>query len=258
MHRFKLAISPVLSLLVLGALSGPALAKRQHPRKPAVPAEESPPATEMEADSSARPVVPGPPAARQPSEPVPDKTAIDLAPAVAKRRAPAESTPMARDPAETATRRERSRREDGQGADRLTGHVGVGSPLVTLRATRSTQHIGSVNEDLTLVAPIGLGLMITDRWTFDFELQVSTGVRPEGLTTAIVDPGIIYAWDRLSAGLRVGWQLNANQNVGLIPLVRFAVLRNERANWFVEAALPSFIRNKQLEASAALQTGVGF
>jgi hypothetical protein len=258
MHRFKIAITPVVSVLVLGLSSGPVLAKRRHPRAAAAaPAAETAPATEVEVDPASRAVVPS--ANAEPANDAVAPKGINVAPAPAVVEAPREPRAAAmQEPAENAIRRGRSTSDEALGASRLTAHVGVGAPLVTLQASRTTSHVGSLKEDFTLVAPLGLGLLLTDHWTFDFEFQVSTGVRPEGLTTAIVDPGMIYTWDRLAAGLRVAWQLNENQNVGLIPLMRVLVLRNERANWFVEVALPSFVQNKQITASASLQTGVGF
>lgn len=257
MQRFKRAATSVVGLSLLLSLASPAVAKR---RRSAKPASDIPPATEVEIDTTTRAatmVVPAP--VETPSDPPAEKRTPPAPAAVAAdREVPRGPAPAAAAPPEAETSRASARAGGDLAANRVTAHVGVGSPLVTLRATRSTQHVGSVTEDFTLVAPIGFGLQLTDSWMFDFEFQVSTGVRPEGLTTAIVDPGVIYMGDRLGAGVRVGWQLNANQNVGLIPLARVAVLRSARANWFVEASLPSFVRNKQLTASASLQTGIGF
>ena len=83
-------------------------------------------------------------------------------------------------------------------------------------------------------------------------------MQPEGLTTAVVDPGVLHTWDRVTAGLRVAWQLNANQNIGLIPLIRVSLAGNARTNWFVEGALPASVRDKQVTVSGSLQTGVAF
>ena len=156
----------------------------------------------------------------------------------------------------TASARPASSRE--RPGDRVLGHVGVASPLVTLRASRNAGKFTSVNDDFTLVAPIGLGIKIGQAWKFDLEFQISTGVRPEGLTTAIVDPGFLYCWRRVAAGMRVAWQLNVNQNVGLIPVVDIGLVQTATTTWFVEVALPSFVQNKQLTSSGFLQTGVGF
>jgi hypothetical protein len=272
MHTFKVVPSAVLSLIAISVLCAPAHAKRRRPPKAADP----PPATEVDADGSGRAALATPP----PAEPAHDSSqekatekSVASAPATAsapdspRESSSASFSSSSSSSSSSATRHELPEADAIRGAPsrrgdlvatRLTGHVGVGSPLVTLQASGASRHVGSVNEDLTLVAPIGLGLQLTDHWTFDFEFQISTGVRPEGLTTAIVDPGLLYAWDRLTAGLRVGWQLNANQNIGLIPLVRMALMGNERANWFVEASLPSFVRNKQVTTSASLQTGIAF
>jgi len=254
MTRFKFVATAIAGIIVLGSISGSAVAKRRRTSK-ATATQDSTPATEVDADTSL-PVAASPPAAQAPAEPAPDKKPPPT-PTPIVERDPAPARPPVAAPV-AATEVATARAAGDRPATRLSGHVGVASPLLTLRASRATRHVGSVNEDLTLVAPIGLGMELTEHWTFDFEFQISTGVRPEGLTTAIVDPGVVYAWDALAAGVRVGWQLNANQNIGLIPLARLAILRGERASWFVEASLPAFVRNKQVTASASLQTGVAF
>jgi hypothetical protein len=257
MSRLNFAIAAFAAVLLLCLASGPAFAKRRRAPRPAADAT---PATEVGGDASIAAMPSAPAATPTATEPAAERKPAMPAPAVSEQpRLPSASAApaavVAGEPSEAVS----AAASAGQRPPaRLSAHVGVGSPLVTLHATRANQHLGSVNEDLTLVAPIGLGLDLSDHWTFDFELQISTGVRPEGLTTAIVDPGVLYTWDALAAGVRVGWQLNANQNIGLIPLARLAILRNQRASWFVEASLPAFVRNKQVTTSAALQTGVAF
>lgn len=252
MRRFKVWVCFAANVLLLVAVAEPALAKRKRPVKPAADAV---PATEVEPDASGRTAAPP---GDSPGESPPDKerTAEKAAP-LPPAPPPSEVPPPRRAPEPVAAVTS-SASSPPASASRLSGHVGVGSPLVTVRATRSARRVSSVSDELTLIAPIGLGLHISDAWTFDFEFQVSTGVRPEGLTTVIVDPGLIYTWDRLSAGLRVAFQTNANQNIGLTPLMRLAILRNTSASWFVEASIPAFVQNKQVTAAAALQTGVTF
>lgn len=254
MRRFKVWVCFAANLLLLVAVSEPALAKRKRPTKPT---SDAVPATEVEPDASGRTTSASGDGSGE-SPPDKERTTEKAAPPPPAPPPPAAPAPSARVAPEPMTSVTRAAPAEVPSASRLTGHVGVGSPLVTVRATRSARHVSSVNDDLTLLAPIGLGLQISDAWTFDFEFQISTGVRPEGLTTVIVDPGLIYAWDRLSAGLRVAFQTNANQNIGLTPLMRLAILRSASTSWFVEAALPAFVQNKQLTASAALQTGVTF
>jgi hypothetical protein len=254
MRRFKVWVFFAANLLLLVAVADPALAKRKRPTKPAADAV---PATEVEPDAPGRTVAaPGDSAGESP--PDKERAAEKVTPPLPAPPPVEAVAPRARPAPEPVTAITRAAPAEPRGASRLTGHVGVGSPLVTLRATRSARHVSSVSDELTLLAPIGLGMRISDVWTFDFEFQVSTGVRPEGLTTVIVDPGLIYTGDRLSGGLRVSFQTNANQNIGLTPLMRLAILRNADTSWFVEASLPAFVQNKQLTASTALQTGVTF
>ena len=250
MYQSKFVVSLVLGVVAIGALSGPAYGKRRRSTK----AADDTPATEVDSDSTTHAAAAAPPTELA-SAPAVEKT-IAIPPPVEP--APPRLPAARHDAPDADISRQTPPRAEDPAASRLSGHVGVGSPLVTLRASRSSRHVSSVNDELTLVAPIGLGIPLADHWTFDFEFQISTGVRPEGLTTAIVDPGVLHSWDRITAGLRVAWQLNANQNIGLIPLVRVALVGNARANWFVEGALPASVRDKQVTASASLQTGVAF
>ena len=260
---------PAASTLMIGLHAEPALARRRHPPRQPPPATESPPASTPAAPpgDSNGPAVPASASASTP-------TVATRPPEDAARQSTAETTADSASPSTSRSRRTASALigESGgpvalasagmtetRGPERgLAAHVGVASPLVTVHATRDARRFTSVNDDFTLVAPIGLGLRLTEALTFDLEFQVATGVRPEGITSAIVDPGLIYQWSRVGAGLRVAWQLNQNQNVGLIPLVSVALVKTERATWFVEAAFPSFVQNRQLISSASLHTGVGF
>jgi hypothetical protein len=284
--RSKVLLLAALSAVALVAAPSTAFAKRRrHPTPPpttsVVPATEvdQVPATTSTAPSHAADVARSTDAksteAKSPDSKTDNKTdsskatessaskdAPEAAPRVVVQRslprAGSVSAESADSGATVATASARASNDRDRSGDRVVGHVGVASPLVTLRASRGNRKLTSVNDDFTLVAPIGLGIKITDAWTFDFEFQIATGVRPEGLTTAVVDPGVLYGWGRVAAGLRVAWQLNVNQNVGLIPLVDIGLIRTPRTTWFVELALPTFVQNKQLTSSGFIQTGVGF
>jgi hypothetical protein len=263
----KVVMLSALSALVLGALPGEALAKRRRVPRPAPVHVVAPPATEVDVDVNVRPLQPTVPAATSatPVSVSASASGPDGEKAVPDVASPIPDPPRARfstaasGPASaevTASARGRDDRESLAG--RVGAHVGVASPLVTLRASNNTRRVTSVNDDFTLVAPIGLGIKLSEQWTFDFEVQVTTGVRPEGLTTLVIDPGVLYGSGRVAAGLRVAWQLNVNQNVGLIPLIRVGLVQTRKATWFAEASAPAFVQNKQLTASGSLQTGIGF
>lgn len=263
---------PAASALVIGLGTHSALARKKRPPRPPPASVETPAPPPAPTESGPSSIATSPPAPRPPDavaatpmrettkettkettiettkEPVPRSRRGVSAGTVDQTGGAAGPTATASASAVPVRRLERE----------LVAHVGVASPLVTVHATRDAHRFTSLNDDLTLVAPIGLGLRLTEALTFDVEFQVATGVRPEGVTSAVVDPGLLYSWGRVGAGLRVAWQLNENQNVGLIPLFNVGLVRSERATWFVEAAFPSFVQNRQLISSASLHTGVAF
>jgi hypothetical protein len=92
----------------------------------------------------------------------------------------------------------------------------------------------------------------------DFEVVVSTPLRPKGGTTAlIVDPGVIFDLKVVAAGLRVAWQIGDKANIGLIPLVNRGLVHMGSSTWFVEAAFPTFYMNDKVAFNVVLHTGRG-
>jgi hypothetical protein len=248
--RSRAALLAMVSTTALVWAPGQAFARKKHAGR--TQASPVAPVTEEGAPAAATTVV---------APPV-DKEAVEVAPAV-----PPVAAPRLTEPPPPPVRESHSTEtitsahgapSEASVANQVEGHVGVASPLITFRGSKTVKKVTSVGDDFTLVAPIGLGMRIGEAWTFDFEFQIATGVRPEGLTTAIVDPGVLYSWGVLGAGLRVAWQLNVNQNVGVIPLVNATLMRTRRASWFVEAAVPTFVQNKTVTLSGSLHTGVGF
>jgi hypothetical protein len=133
------------------------------------------------------------------------------------------------------------------------GHVGIAVPLVTV-AKQTT----SVGDQFTILTPIGIGFKVSKRVAVDFETVVGTPVHPTGNTSLVVDPGVIFGFDRLALGLRVAFKVNALANVGLVPLVNYALVDLGGAMWFVEGAFPVVYSDHELSLTAILHTGVGF
>jgi hypothetical protein len=139
-------------------------------------------------------------------------------------------------------------------AKNIGGHIGVATPLVTVSSTTTT-----IGDNVTLVDPIGVTVKTSDRVAVDFEVVVSTPLRPKGGTTAlIVDPGVIFDLGVVAAGLRVAWQINEKTNIGLIPLVNRGLVHMGSSTWFVEAAFPTFYMDSKVAFNVVLHTGVGF
>jgi hypothetical protein len=136
----------------------------------------------------------------------------------------------------------------------IGGHIGVATPLVTVSSSTTT-----IGDNVTIVDPIGVTVKISPRVAVDFEVVVSTPVRPKGGTTAlIIDPGVIFDLGVVAAGMRVAWQIGEKGNIGLVPLVNRALVHMGPSTWFVEAAFPTFYMDDKVAFNVLLHTGVGF
>jgi hypothetical protein len=133
------------------------------------------------------------------------------------------------------------------------GHVGIATPLVTIADETTT-----IADQFIILNPIGIGIKVTDNVVIDFEMVVVTPVDPSGTTGLVIDPGVVYSWGQVAAGLRLAWQVNAESNFGLIPLVNLGLADFGGAGWFVEAAFPTFYQSEDVQFNAVLHTGVGF
>lgn len=134
---------------------------------------------------------------------------------------------------------------------RLGGHIGTATPLVTLSKNSTT-----IAEAFTLLHPIGISLKY-DKITVDFETVVVNPIDPGGRTGLVIDPGVVYDFGPVAAGLRVAWQ-QADSNFGLIPLVNKGILDIGQTTWFVEAAFPTFYADSGVQFNTVLHSGIGF
>jgi hypothetical protein len=135
----------------------------------------------------------------------------------------------------------------------IGGHVGIAVPIVTV-AKETT----SIGDQFTLLTPIGIGFKTSKRVAVDFETIVVSPLSPAGNTGLVVDPGVIFGFDRLALGVRVAFQVNALVNVGLVPLVNYGLVDLGGAMWFVEGAFPITYSDHEVSLTAVLHTGVGF
>jgi hypothetical protein len=134
---------------------------------------------------------------------------------------------------------------------RLGGHIGTATPLVTLSKNSTT-----IAEAFTLLHPIGISLKY-DEITVDFETVVVNPIDPGGKTGLVIDPGVVYDFGPVAAGLRLAWQ-QADSNFGLIPLVNKGIMDIGETTWFVEAAFPTFYADSGVQFNTVLHSGIGF
>jgi hypothetical protein len=133
------------------------------------------------------------------------------------------------------------------------GHVGIAVPFVTI-----SKKTTSISDQFTILNPIGIGFKVSKSVAVDFETIVATPVSPWGTTGLIVDPGVIFGFDRLALGLRIAYQVNALANIAVVPLVNYGLVDLGRAMWFVEGAFPIGYSDHQASLTIVAHTGVGF
>jgi len=147
------------------------------------------------------------------------------------------------------------------------GHVGIATTLVTFSSDDTT----TISDQFTLAYPIGIGFKLGEKAAVDFETVVGNPISPKGTTSLLVDPGIVYDLGAAVIGLRVAWKIQSNTNFGLIPLIHKGIVDlGGGANWFVEAALPTFVSSGKditqtppadkttFELNVVIHTGIGF
>jgi hypothetical protein len=134
---------------------------------------------------------------------------------------------------------------------RLGGHIGTATALVTV-----SKNVRTIADQFTLLHPIGISLKY-DRVTVDFETVVVNPIDPGGRTGLVIDPGVVYNFGPVAAGLRLAWQ-QSDSNFGLIPLVNKGILDIGETTWFVEAAFPTFYADAGVQTNLVLHSGIGF
>lgn len=143
---------------------------------------------------------------------------------------------------------------------RVGGHLGFALPILTLGSETTVIGQDFVNVGVTP----GITVHLSDRWSVDFEF-IAFNSWNSGTTKAtfVVDPGVVYAFDAFSAGLRVATEIGADRNIGLVPIIVKGFDVGNGVSYFVELDLPLFLRDNGLGSmkpsmTVLFQSGFGF
>ena len=143
------------------------------------------------------------------------------------------------------------------GTRMVGGHVGAAVPVVSFHSVGKGTMTPS--DQLTIAVPIGVSVHVSPVLVVDFEVIAASDVRPWGGTGLTIDPGVVYVGLPVALGLRAKFDLSANANFGVIPLVHKGIVDFGEANWFVEAAFPiTAARNAGYSLAAVAHTGFAF
>ncbi len=181
--------------------------------------------------------------------------------------APAASPAPPSSPASTAPREPASAAPAGESAGggswpRVGGHVGITVPIVMIGGA-ATQVIGKDYFDLG--PAFGVTIKLSEKFAFDFENVITEPLAKSNNIPAskqpvsyIIDPGVVYDFGVIAIGGRVGFNILAPENVGLIPIVNKGFPINDRIAFFVEADFPIFFQPGGTVFTPVFHFGLGF
>jgi hypothetical protein len=151
---------------------------------------------------------------------------------------------------------------------RVGGHFGLAIPIVAFDNDGTTV----IGRDFAQVGVTpGITVKLGDHWAVDFEFIAFSrwdlnppGVPNKSHTLLVVDPGVVYNFGPVAAGLRLAVQIGEGValNFGLVPIVVVPVAINKHLSYFLELDLPVFVFATPTRTIANLtilpQTGFAF
>ena len=111
----------------------------------------------------------------------------------------------------------------------------------------------------------GITLKLSAHWAIDFEFigfsrwDLNPPGRPDkSHTIFVVDPGVVYGFGPVAAGLRLAVQIGegVGLNFGLVPIVVVPFAVSKKVSYFLELDLPVFVTATAGVPATALTQGV--
>jgi hypothetical protein len=130
---------------------------------------------------------------------------------------------------------------------RVGGHFGLALPIAAFDNDGSTV----IGRDFVQVGVTpGITVKLDPHWAIDFEFIAFSrwdlnppGVPNKSHTILVVDPGVVYNFGRVAAGLRLAVQIGeaVPLNFGIVPIVVVPFKINKKLSYFLELDLPVFV-----------------
>ena len=141
--------------------------------------------------------------------------------------------------------------------NRVGGHIGMAVQIVTF--ANQTDVIGS--DMLNMGIAPGITVKLDSRWAVDFEFVAYSNFKNSSLTSIVIDPGVIYNFGPMAAGLRAAVHVGGGQtqNFGLIPIaLKSFPLGDSKLAAFIELDLPIFFNENGAALTIQPQLGIAF
>lgn len=140
---------------------------------------------------------------------------------------------------------------------RVTGYVSFTHPVGTWNKEGMKYNF---RDSYTLIFPVGLNLMKTERFGFSFELSPairsdSTGTK---VTSVLFHPGAVFKF-RQGFGMAARLAFETSGRFGFTPVFNKVLIRKQTHNYWVAIPFPvRFGNNQPASIGTGLQFGVGF
>ena len=137
---------------------------------------------------------------------------------------------------------------------RFGGHIGFVLPL----ATELDGETITIEDDFVIGFPMGLGVKLTDKVTFDLELVPVVQDSPQEIEL-VIHPGLIFAVGAYAVGVRAAFEVESDA-WGFTPLVaRGFPIKGSAVNYFVELDFPvRFRTDDETSIGIAFHSGISF
>jgi hypothetical protein len=145
---------------------------------------------------------------------------------------------------------------------RVGGHFGLAISLASFDNNGNSV----IGRDFVQIGVTpGITLKLSDRWAVDFEFIGFSrwdlnppGTPDKSHTIFVVDPGVVYNFGPVAAGLRLAVQIGegVGLNFGLVPIVVVPFKITSKLSYFLELDLPVFVMGTAGVPATALTPAV--
>jgi hypothetical protein len=144
-----------------------------------------------------------------------------------------------------------------QGYPKVTGYTSFTHPLVTLDNDGATMNF---SESYTVIFPVGLNLMKTERFGFSFELSPAIKADKNGarVSSVLFHPGAVFRFDK-GFGMAGRLAFDTGGRFGFTTVVNRTLAKKDTHNYWVAVPFPVRFGNGQpASIGAGIQFGIGF
>lgn len=140
---------------------------------------------------------------------------------------------------------------------KMTGYFSVTHPIGTWNNAGMKYNF---KDDYTIIFPIGINLMKSERFGISFEL--SPAIKSDGngtkVTSALFHPGAVFKFNKCF-GMAGRLAFETNGRFGVTPVLNKVIAKKETHNYWVAVPFPvRFGNNQPTSIGMGLQFGVGF